>query len=348
MRDFDYIQRKFIGLRKLIIKFSGDLNDDDTINKLAADGILLPQNYMSIFDYLISLRHFGLIGFPLISGVDKTLAYWSQQPRLKEVKIVEALADEREAILLTVLNTRVLNEINNLDTKDPEDGSWQLTLDIHCRNFKDFYQQILDRFKSDAVVKICLASALGEPLYYQPATSDTLGNYLGYIIDHYKAVKKLQLKGAKFKSFYADTTYKQLEALEFTAYSIKPGVLLRLSSSIAYVSQLSFTSCVALDSNEPDDIFDINMPQTAIEELNVDHDYNENCAYLVTLCTSDAVQSIRYLCFDKNKTLEVNVEIFEKLTATGGLWYTKVSVRCLCLGTLSASSSFQCITLNIQ
>lgn len=97
-------------------------------------------------------------------------------------------------------------------------------------------------------------------------------------------------------------------------------------------------------------MFDINMPQTTIGELNVNHDYNENCAYLVALCTLDAIQNTHYFCFDENKTLEVSVEMFDKLlaTGTGGLWYTKVSVRCHRLETLSASSGFQYVTLNVQ
>ncbi|EPB81573.1 hypothetical protein HMPREF1544_11722 [Mucor circinelloides 1006PhL] len=167
---------------------------------------------------MTSLSHFGIVNFPLVSGViSKALMYWSECPELKEIKIVESKVDERDAIFLTVLNTKVSNEINYFDSEKPKNGSLQLTTDINnCHNFKDFYQETLDHFKENVIEKVFMAYALEEQPFL-PATSSTLGKSLNYIVNHYNTVKNIHLMGTEIPSFYySETTSKRLETLKFT------------------------------------------------------------------------------------------------------------------------------------
>ncbi|KAG1119561.1 hypothetical protein G6F42_012948 [Rhizopus arrhizus] len=202
---------------QLIIKFPDYLNRD-TAEKLVVDGNFLPQSYINVFQYMTSLSHFGIVNFPLVSGViSKALMYWSECPELKEIKIVESKVDERDAIFLTVLNTKVSNEINYFDSEKPKNGSLQLTTDINnCHNFKDFYQETLDHFKENVIEKVFMAYALEEQPFL-PATSSTLGKSLNYIVNHYNTVKNIHLMGTEIPSFYySETTSKRLETLKFT------------------------------------------------------------------------------------------------------------------------------------
>lgn len=66
---------------------------------------------------MTSLSHFGIINFPLVSGISETLLYRSECSELKAINIVESKVDEKDAILLTALNTKVSNEINYFDNE---------------------------------------------------------------------------------------------------------------------------------------------------------------------------------------------------------------------------------------
>ncbi|CAO0798937.1 unnamed protein product [Mucor circinelloides] len=268
-------------------------------------GALSSSTYIYTFNYVVPMKSFELHNLPVVSGAMEILAYWSKFPQVDTIDIAESEIKERDVLLL-VNNTM---QSKRYFGKDTEDDGWIVKLDAYYRDFNILYQQALKQFSGSAIQYIRL-HALGRWETRYTGENTTIGNSLGYFIDNYTAIKDVFLGSATISSFQAEATGQQLKSSFLRFVKLSPIFFLNylqvLSSSKDYAGGLFDYKILIID-----------MPQTAIGDINVHHANDEDNSqffYLVKVRISSPIQKMCYFKMDVNKVLYLQEQAYEQMT----------------------------------
>ncbi|EPB88476.1 hypothetical protein HMPREF1544_04711 [Mucor circinelloides 1006PhL] len=301
-------------------------------------GALSSSTYIDTFNYVVPMKSFELHNLPVVSGAMEILAYWSKFPQVDTIDIAESGIKERDVLLLTVNNTM---QSKRYFGKDTEDDGWIVKLDAYYRDFNIFYQQALKQFSGSAIQYIRL-HALGRWETRSTGENTTIGNSLGYFIDHYTAIKDVFLGSATISSFQAEATGQQLKKLAFAFCQIEPIFFPQLSSSVELINRLCVGTCMMRSGGLFDyKILIIDMSQTAIGDINLHHANNEDNSrffYLVKVRISSPIQKMCYFKMDVNKVLYLQEQADEQITidSRDDNNHIEVAVNCRSLQKFSA------------
>ncbi|KAL9538043.1 hypothetical protein MBANPS3_011240 [Mucor bainieri] len=346
-RDLQFIMHKFTGLEKLVIENEG-FEDDEAARRLIANGLLSTQVYLDTFAYLITLSYFEACRLSILTDIKETLAFWSRHSQLKAMVIGGAPVIAEEDVLFTVMNCREgEGEFSQTSFEHKEDGAWEMKLDIYYHDFAAIYKQTLEQFRGNTIQHIQL-------LLWEPSEIEmggVIGDSLGYIIDHYTAVKEILLEDARLSSFEARTVDKHLKRLKLYSCSINPDAMLQLSSSISHINKLIIDRSTMLNNTPNDCCFYINMPHTSFGVITVWCGNAESA--LIMLCKSPPDGSgetiMRYYDVGTGGCLEIDENVYNRHLAKKEVdrLYNVIVIHYQNLDTLIIPGKYEC-TISVE
>lgn len=337
-RDLLYMAHKFTGLKQLIIEGQA-LEDGEAVDRMLADGLLSAQEYIDAFEWMISIKSFEIVNLPLAANIREMLAFWAKRPQLKAMTIAESSDDDPSgAATFSIMNTE--GEVNGNEThfRSKEKGAWEMYVNIDYEEPTILYKETLKMFKGSTVEHIRLLSHTK-----MEEGSEIIGESFNYVMEHFTAIKEIDVTGAQLVSFHATTVHKTLAKLDFLCCSITSRALLQLSPHVCYIESLEFSIVTLLNDSANDDDFLIDMPQTSIGDVAVWHDNKKG--FFVKVCkhrSSDTAQDTiqQYFMMNKDGKSELKEDFYNEILSNEEICstYNIVVIRCADLKTLRVRS----------
>ncbi|KAL9542065.1 hypothetical protein MBANPS3_008797 [Mucor bainieri] len=347
-KDLTYIMRKFTGLELFSAKNMQDQKVAPMMIHLeeggSNDGSLV-DHYLKTFRYLVSLKRFKVsrLWFPKFNT--ELFAFWAEHPQLTAITFSKCLRYEAEAAYMTVMtrNSRETGfKLADFQDKNTKDGACEMELAFNHFNFSLYYSQALELFKGSTIESMCLrditAATPAESEDRDDERRKTVGNSLGYIIDHYTALKDIQLHQVNCRTFKAHAVERQLQSLTFEECRLSPHVLQQLSRS------LILYEVVMVHADRQNHSLVIDMPQTAIGDMRVIN-YSTGL-YLVKLCVSEPSPVTQYLQIQANDVVYMDQNTYDAMCLTTKYHYDcmAVHINCKTFKTFSTSDD-RCFSL---
>ncbi|KAF1796522.1 hypothetical protein V8B55DRAFT_1469585 [Mucor lusitanicus] len=339
VKDLDYIMYKFTGLESFSIKNTRDQRNEFILIQPEGGNAGLLHMCLKLFQFLVSLKRFMVSKLWFPSFNIGLFSFWAQHPQLKALTISKCSMFEAEAAYMTVLSRdKGAGFKLTSDFEDIKDGAYEMKLDLNHFNFALYYSQILELFKGNTIEALCLCdiTATG-PADTESERRKSVGNSLGYVIDHYTAINDIQIHRANCHTMNAHTVKKQLQRLTFKQCSIHPHALRQLSGSVERIQKLILNEVVMVNADQQNHSFNINMPQTIIDDLRIIN-YAAR-VYLVKLCVSEPSPVTRYLQIQADDVAYMEPDTYSAmcLTSKYHLDCIVVHINCRALKTFGTS-----------
>lgn len=144
-----------------------------------------------------------------------------------------------------------------------------------------------------------------------------MGKYFNYVMEHFTAIREIDVSDAQLVSFHATTVHKTLTKLAFLCCSITSNALLQLSSHVCHIEKLNFNLVTLLNDSTGDDGFTVDMPQTSIGEIFVWQGNKKD--FLAKVCKSrpsgTAQGIIQYFVIDEDGNFEIEGGFYNEMVS---------------------------------